>query len=114
MGGAQSKAGAEPKSSVSFRINGTSVTVNNVNPLLTLNGWLRAQPGLAGTKKMCGEGGCGCCVVAATRVNPATQKEATIAINSVCETSHLLVNFNYSLQSRVYNQVSTIFTDHKS
>lgn len=87
MGGAQSKAEAEPKSSVSFRINGTSLTVNNVNPLLTLNGWLRAQPGLAGTKKMCGEGGCGCCVVAATRVNPATQKEATIAINSVRKTS---------------------------
>ena len=87
MGGAQSKAEAEPKSSVSFRINGTSATVNNVNPLLTLNEWLRAQPGLAGTKKMCGEGGCGCCVVAATRVNPATQKEATIAINSVRKTS---------------------------
>jgi len=85
MGGAQSKAEVEPKSSVSFRINGTSVTVKNVNPLLTLNEWLRAQPGLAGTKKMCGEGGCGCCVVAATRVNPATQKETTIAINSVCK-----------------------------
>ena len=85
MGGAQSKVEVEPKSSVSFRINGTSVTVKNVNLLLTLNEWLRAQPGLAGTKKMCGEGGCGSCVVAATTVNPATQKEITIAINSVCK-----------------------------
>ena len=32
---------------------------------------------------MCGEGGCGCCVVSVTRKDPATEKDSTIAINSV-------------------------------
>lgn len=73
----------EPKTSVSFTLNGASVDVQDVLPSLTLNAWLRAQPGLTGTKKMCGEGGCGCCVVAVSLQSPVTQQETTFAINSV-------------------------------
>ena len=83
MGATKSKPVVEPKTSVSFHINGGLVSVENVNPLQTLNEWLRSQTGLTGTKRMCAEGGCGCCVVAATRVDPVTQKETTIAVNSV-------------------------------
>lgn len=72
-----------PKTSVSFKLNGSSVEVQGASPSLTLNSWLRTQPGLTGTKKMCGEGGCGCCVVAASLINPVTQKQTVIAINSV-------------------------------
>jgi len=90
MGGTESKLRVEPKTSVSFHVNGASISVENVNPLLTLNEWLRSQTGLTGTKRMCAEGGCGCCVVAATRVDPVTQKETTIAVNSVHTNSKII------------------------
>ena len=73
----------EPKTSVSFTLNGASVDVQGVPPSLTLNAWLRSQPGLTGTKKMCGEGGCGCCVVAVSLRSPVSQLDTTIAVNSV-------------------------------
>ena len=79
----EAMASVEPKTSVSFTLNGVSVDVQGVSPSLTLNGWLRSQPGLTGTKKMCGEGGCGCCVVAVSLQSPVTQQETTFAINSV-------------------------------
>ena len=71
------------KTSVSFVLNGKAVVVEDASPNLSLNEWIRCQPGLTGTKRMCGEGGCGCCVVAATFMDPLTQKETTLAINSV-------------------------------
>ena len=49
--------------SVVFTVNGVSHTVNSPAPWLTLNEWLRSQPNLKGTKRMCAEGGCGACVV---------------------------------------------------
>ena len=72
-----------PKTCVSFVFNGRPVEVEGANPLMTLNEWIRAQPGQTGTKVMCAEGGCGCCVVAAALTDPTTLKEKTIAINSV-------------------------------
>ena len=71
------------KTSVSFVLNGRQVVVDGVSPLVSLNEWIRAQPGLSGTKRMCGEGGCGCCVVAAAFVDQVTKRSKTIAINSV-------------------------------
>ena len=83
------------RNTVSFDLNGKAVLVQDASPLMSLNDWLRTQPGLAGTKRMCGEGGCGCCVVAAA---PATsqlhnleesweyilsEQNSTMAINSV-------------------------------
>ena len=72
-----------PLSDVSFTLNGSSVVVRNASPLLSLNEWLHSQPGLRGTKRMCAEGGCGCCVVTAVRTDPLSGKEGPIAINSV-------------------------------
>lgn len=87
----QGRTSMEPKNSVSFTLNGAPVNVDGVSPSLTLNSWLRSQPGLTGTKKMCGEGGCGCCVVAVSLQSPdwwpssarLTEQEVTFAINSV-------------------------------
>lgn len=103
MGGTESKLSVEPKTSVSFHVNGASISVENVNPLLTLNEWLRSQTGLTGTKRMCAEGGCGCCVVAATRVDPVTQKETTIAVNSVHTTSKIRSCLFLLLQSHIFS-----------
>ena len=85
-----------PKTSVSFFLNGEQVTVKDASTQLTLNEWLRIQPGVGGTKRMCGEGGCGCCVVAAATSSMVevrddgswdclvvVQQDSTIAINSV-------------------------------
>ena len=74
---------SEPITTVYFTINGQSVLLENPSPYLSLNEWIRAQQGLSGTKKMCGEGGCGCCVVTVRKADASTGKEATISINSV-------------------------------
>ena len=76
-------AQTQPVTTVTFTVNGESVLLENPSPYLSLNEWLRAQQGLTGTKKMCGEGGCGCCVVTVKKVDPSTLKESTISINSV-------------------------------
>ena len=72
-----------PTSVVSYTLNGHDVQLSSVDPNTTLNEWMRSQLGLSGTKKMCGEGGCGCCVVSVLRKDPTTGKDTTIAINSV-------------------------------
>ncbi len=85
-----------PTTTVNFTLNGNKVEITGASPLLSLNDWLRVQPGLTGTKKMCSEGGCGCCVVAVS-TNSLVQvnnddvlgwevlqdDSSTIAINSV-------------------------------
>ncbi|KAL5509791.1 hypothetical protein EMCRGX_G005217 [Ephydatia muelleri] len=72
----------DPKTSVSFTLNGEAVVVENASPYLSLNDWLRSQPGLSGTKKMCGEGGCGCCAVSVKRLDPGALEESVISMNS--------------------------------
>ena len=71
---------ASPVVDITFTFNGVKVVIENGSPRQTLNEWIRAQHGYTGTKLMCGEGGCGCCVVAvSTQQRPTT----TLAINSV-------------------------------
>lgn len=114
MGNSSSSVAVDPpaaKSSVSFQLNGQEVVVQDASPLLTLNDWLRAQPGLTGTKRMCGEGGCGCCVVAATTSSLLQMahddswdcqllpdQESTIAINSV-SCMHPLRSYWFSVEN---------------
>ena len=72
-----------PTSVVSFTLNSHDVQLSGADPNTTLNEWMRSQLGLSGMKKMCGEGGCGCCVVFILRKDPTTGKDTTMAINSV-------------------------------
>lgn len=48
---------------ISFILNGEAVTAKGADPTMTLNDWLRFEARMKGTKKSCGEGGCGACIV---------------------------------------------------
>lgn len=80
--------------SVSFTLNGQSVSVSGLSPSVTLNEWLRTQPGLTGTKRMCGEGGCGACVVTVRLPSHHgnDDKELVIPVNSV--SANLFIYFS--------------------
>ena len=71
---------ASPIVDIAFTFNGRKVVIENGSPRQSLNEWIRAQRGYTGTKIMCGEGGCGCCVVA---VSTQQHPETTLSINSV-------------------------------
>ena len=69
---------------VNFRINGRPVALSGLDPALSLNEWIREYRGLTGTKRMCGEGGCGCCVVYCEWLDPGHQgKKVKASVNSV-------------------------------
>jgi xanthine dehydrogenase iron-sulfur cluster and FAD-binding subunit A len=105
-GSAKPKPKAAPitdVSSISFTLNGENVTVENPDPSMTFNEWLRTIKGLKvciftvnqilsikGTKRSCGEGGCGACVVMISRFDSSTHKTTNISVNSVHPHSILL------------------------
>ncbi|MEM6479103.1 MAG: xanthine dehydrogenase small subunit [Pseudomonadota bacterium] len=51
---------------ISFRLNGSDVSVKDEGPTRTLLDWLREKRGLTGTKEGCNEGDCGACTVMVT------------------------------------------------
>ncbi|KAK9891892.1 hypothetical protein WA026_017378 [Henosepilachna vigintioctopunctata] len=66
--------------SIKFTVQGEEhiVKLDEIDPLTTLNDYLRYIAFLTGTKKMCNEGGCGACVVAVTKPND----DEIMAVNS--------------------------------
>ena len=68
-------------STVSFVLNGQSVQVQNPDPSMTLNEWLRTN-GYVGTKKACGEGGCGACSVQMKKYDPTFKQTIPVPVNS--------------------------------
>lgn len=82
--------------SVTFYLNGKSVTVHDPAPDLLLIDYLRSpEVALAGPKKPCGQGGCGGCTVILSRWNERTKSPEHRAINSclrpVCALGGLVV-----------------------
>lgn len=80
---------------VSFFLNGKSVTAKDPSPHLLLVDYLRSPAiGLTGTKKPCGQGGCGGCTVILTE-NDGTTDGKSRAINAclrpVCSLAGLSV-----------------------
>ncbi|XP_049819814.1 uncharacterized protein LOC109604513 isoform X2 [Aethina tumida] len=59
-----------------------AVHSEDVTPETTLNEYLREKAHLMGTKRMCLEGGCGCCIVAVERIDPATKTKKIFTVNS--------------------------------
>lgn len=82
---------ASPVKAISFTINGQKVDLSDPSPQTSLNEWIRSQYGLTGTKRMCGEGGCGCCVVSLTRTDLLSNKQVTLAINSVSDSYYICI-----------------------
>ena len=70
---------------VCFVLNGERVSLHGIDPGTTLSEWIRCSAGLTGTKTMCAEGGCGCCVVTGKWKDLASADGlfVTAAVNSV-------------------------------
>jgi len=51
---------------------------------LTLNEYIRAQPGLTGTKRSCGEGGCGACTVTVLTTSDGIPKAVNSCFRPLC------------------------------
>lgn len=81
-----------------FYINGTRVVLdgNTVDPRATLLDFLRAQPGLTGTKNGCSEGGCGACTITLCMRDSNTGKISHRPVNAclapllLCDGCHVI------------------------
>ncbi len=72
-----------PGTAIRFYLNGQEWILDNPDPTLLLVDWLRTPTvGLTGTKKGCGQGGCGACTVMLSRWDGATGEVRHEAINS--------------------------------
>ena len=66
-----------------FFLNGRKVVLSNVDPRIRLADYLRSEKvGLTGTKKNCGEGGCGACTVMLSHYDNSAGEAVHMAINS--------------------------------
>ena len=77
-------AGAEPYArNLVFFINNQRVQIASPDPTLLLVDYLRSPDvGLTGTKKSCGQGGCGACTVLLSSYDAATDEVVNRSINS--------------------------------
>ncbi|XP_024376895.1 probable aldehyde oxidase 3 [Physcomitrium patens] len=65
-----------------FALNGQRVELSSVDPATTLLSYIRSETPFKGTKRGCGEGGCGACVVMLARYNPVTKEVKESSVNS--------------------------------
>ena len=64
-------AGAKPRTHLSFRFRGETISLDRFAPRTTLLDWLREEAGATGTKEGCGEGDCGACTIVLSRPHGA-------------------------------------------
>ncbi|WP_293572644.1 xanthine dehydrogenase small subunit [Phaeobacter sp.] len=63
---------------ITFRLNGETISLADYAPTATLLDWLREERGLTGTKEGCNEGDCGACTVMVTDAQGAKPLNACI------------------------------------
>ena len=85
------------------------ISVDTSQQSMSLFVFLRHVARLPGTKVMCGEGGCGACVVTATYQLPGTKGEVTKAVNAVNVMRCLL---RIKMGSMSLNESDLLQTDH--
>jgi xanthine dehydrogenase iron-sulfur cluster and FAD-binding subunit A len=80
---ARGSAGPEYARNLVFFINNQRVEVADPDPTVLLVDYLRSpEVGLTGTKKSCGQGGCGACTVMLSSYDAATDTVKNRSINS--------------------------------
>ncbi|KAG1676609.1 Xanthine dehydrogenase [Nymphon striatum] len=68
---------------VTFKINGNGfIAGEDLGPHVTLNDFIRDHANLKGTKKMCAEGGCGCCVAHVSYQDSHSKNTVNRSINT--------------------------------
>ena len=75
-------------------ISWCTLSVDDAQQSMSLFVFIHNVARLTGTKIMCGEGGCGLCVVTATYHHPGTKEEVTKAVNAVSIEWHDCVCLN--------------------
>eukprot|EP00163_Fabomonas_tropica_P002932 TRINITY_DN123_c0_g2_i2.p1 TRINITY_DN123_c0_g2~~TRINITY_DN123_c0_g2_i2.p1 ORF type:complete len:1383 (+),score=290.83 TRINITY_DN123_c0_g2_i2:369-4517(+) len=70
------------RSYITFYVNGAKYVVDNPDPEMMLLEYIRDVRGLTGTKKGCGEGGCGACSIAVSKWDPLENRVVTRALAS--------------------------------
>ncbi|KAL3677013.1 hypothetical protein R1sor_026961 [Riccia sorocarpa] len=70
------------RSNLVFALNGERVELNDVDPQTTLLSYIRNETDYKGTKRGCGEGGCGSCVVLLSKYDPESKEVEEYTINS--------------------------------
>ncbi|BBN18891.1 protein MpAO [Marchantia polymorpha subsp. ruderalis] len=74
--------GKAVRSSVVFAINGRRVELTDVDPRTSVLNYIREETEFKGTKRGCGEGGCGSCVVLLSKYDSKSNKIEEYTINS--------------------------------
>ena len=111
-------AAASGDSNVSLTVNGKQFTVDvtkdaTLGTMATLNEFIRTKTGFRGTKRNCGEGGCGACVVTMTAADGTTH-----AINSCLRPLLSCNGFSFTTtegigsKAKGYNKLQTNLAAH--
>lgn len=66
--------------------------VSEEDSQMMLHNYLAEQAGLRQSKYLCYAGGCGSCIVSATYPDPVTDKNVTVAVNSVSRPNNKIFN----------------------
>ncbi|KAG6551578.1 hypothetical protein Mapa_007001 [Marchantia paleacea] len=74
--------GKAVRSSVVFALNGRRVELSDVDPRTSVLNYIREETDFKGTKRGCGEGGCGSCVVLLSKYDSKSNKTEDYTINS--------------------------------
>eukprot|EP01125_Pyxidicula_operculata_P021742 TRINITY_DN8602_c0_g1_i1.p1 TRINITY_DN8602_c0_g1~~TRINITY_DN8602_c0_g1_i1.p1 ORF type:complete len:1453 (+),score=397.51 TRINITY_DN8602_c0_g1_i1:448-4359(+) len=98
-------------------LNGKQITLDSVDPTMSLLTFIRSQPGYSGTKKSCYEGGCGACTVLLTH-SDANGNVTSKSINSclrplaACNQAQITTVEGLGSQKSGFHPIQSTLADH--